>query len=109
MSDAVARTYIAPRPPALCFMVSSTFANMRPSIAPCRRLSREFCFASIDTAHLPPSEQDCEIVQFASSIVREPGEAADSILIGYGAQDHTPLVVSQKVEHVLSMLLPLPN
>ena len=54
---------------------------------------------------------DCESVQFASSIVRAPsgeGTASDTLVIGYGAQDTHPLVVTLPMREAIAMLVPLP-
>ena len=58
-------------------------------------------------------KHDCEYVQFASSLLREPsadGDAAsDTLIVGYGAQDSRPLVVSLRVRAAIAMLRPLPE
>jgi len=57
-------------------------------------------------------EHDCESVQFASTLIRERsaggGVASDSLVVGYGAQDFRPLVISLPLQAVVAMLEPLP-
>eukprot|EP00966_Prymnesium_polylepis_P084823 1963673-Prymnesium_polylepis.1 len=57
-------------------------------------------------------EHDCDAVQFGSALLREPstdGSLSSRLLVGYGAQDHLPLVVSLAVDAVIEMLVPLPE
>ena len=88
------------------------------------RLSREFCFramgpfrgavvsgdasnvsraATVDGDDLHEWERDCESVQFASSLVRDP--ETGELLVGYGAQDAHPLVVALPATAALEMLV----
>ena len=51
------------------------------------------------------------MVQFGSSLLREPGAngGEDELIVGYGAQDTVPLVVSLPVKQAIAMLEVLPE
>ena len=51
------------------------------------------------------------MVQFGSSLLREPWANAgeDELIVGYGAQDIVPLVVSLPVKQAIEMLEVLPE
>jgi len=67
------------------------------------RVSPEFCFPAADRP------DDCDSVQFSSSLLREPDPASglDHLLIGYGVDDAAAMAVTLPVASALSMLIPL--